>query len=186
MKLQTQLCLNMLNQNVPYTNTKWQNMWKIENNPKLILPKSFFGPREPKFALKNLNEICTTKITFRTTHKTQKPPTRPFCASRVWRSRRENKKVLVFQHVHLIWLTRSKVQASQGSNQPWNLTLHCIAQRAQIISESLFFLFISSICIFKRYACNLFHDRNRAHCLDVNLMTKRQAISTDAFQAQIT
>ena len=119
--------------------SKHTNMWKIENNPKLILPKSFFGPREPKFALKNLNEICTTKITLRTTHKTQKPPTRPFCASRVWRPRRENKKVLVFQHVHLIWLTRSKVQASQGSNQPWNLTLHCIAQRAQIISESPFF-----------------------------------------------
>ena len=114
-------------------------MWKIENNAKLILPKLLFGPHKPKIPFKNQNEICTTKITFRKTHKTQKPPTRPFCASRVWRPRRENKKVLVFQHVHLIWLTRSKVQASQGINQPWNLTLHCIAHRAQIISESPFF-----------------------------------------------
>ena len=69
--------------------SKHTNMWKIENNPKLILPKSFFGPREPKFALKNLNEICTTQITFRTTHKTQKPPTRPFCAKR-----KHNKRLL--------------------------------------------------------------------------------------------
>ena len=145
------------------SNTKWQNMWKMENNYKLILPKLFFGPCESKFALKNLKEICTTKITFRKTHKTQKPPTRPFCASRVWRPRRENKKVLVFQHVHLIWLTRSKVQASQGSNQPWNLTLHCIAHRVQIISESPFFLFILSNCVCERYACNLFHDMNRAN-----------------------
>ena len=133
---------------------------------KLILLKSFFGPRSrskiwiPKIYI---NEICTTNITFRKTHKTQKPPTRPFCASRVWRPRRENKKVLVFQHVHLIWLTRSKVQASQGSNQPWNLTLHCIAHRVQIISESPFFLFILSNCVCERYACNLFHDMNRAN-----------------------
>ena len=129
-------------------------MWK--QNHKLSLPKSFFGPREPKLSLKNINENnCTTNITFRTTHKTQKPPTRPFCASRVWRPRRENKKVLVFQHVHLIWLTRSKVQASQGSNQPWNLTLHCIAQRAQIISEGPFFFSYLTAFLGE---CNLFHD----------------------------
>ena len=129
--------------------SKGAEPWKIEKISKLILPKLFFGPREPKFAFKNRNEIHTTKITFRTTHKTQKPPTRPFCASRVWRPRRENKKVLVFQHVHLIWLTRSKVQASQGSNQPWNLTLHCIAQQAQIISESPFF-FLYLLTAFSR------------------------------------
>jgi hypothetical protein len=70
----------------------------------------------------------------------------------------ENKKVLVFQHVHLIWLTRSKVQASQGSNQPWNLTLHCIAQRAQIIFESpVFFSYL--LTAFSRDI----HDRNRAN-----------------------
>ena len=157
MKLQTKLCRNMLNQNIPYTNTKLQNMWKIENNPKLISLKSFFGPREPNFTLKNINENCTTKITFRATHKSQKAPTRPFCASRVWRPRRENKKSVGFptRPSDLVNKIESSGITGQQSTVKSYVALHCTMDKTYFWRPILLFI---PKCVFRRNKCNLIHD----------------------------